>query len=55
MRARRPARIAPIAIAVATWDFPTPGGPMSKTPACVATKRALASSTSFVFRSLGLN
>ncbi len=47
--ARRPARIAPIAIAVAMCDLPTPGGPISRTPLCVSTKRALANSTIFAF------
>ena len=26
------------------WDLPTPGGPISSTPLCVSTKRALAPS-----------
>jgi len=52
--ARRPARIAPMAMAVATCDFPTPGGPIRSTPLCDLMKRALANSTIFVFGILGL-
>jgi hypothetical protein len=29
-----------MAIAVAMWDLPTPGGPISRIPLCVSTKRA---------------
>ena len=36
-------------MAVAMCDLPTPGGPISRTPLCVSTKRALANSTIFVF------
>ena len=52
--ARRPARMAPTAIAVAMCDVPTPGGPMSSTPSWVWTNRALANSTILVFGIFGL-
>ena len=48
-----PARIAPMAIAVATCDLPTPGGPIRSTPLCVSTKRALANSTIFALGIFG--
>ncbi len=46
--------MAPTAIAVAMCDFPTPGGPMSSTPAWVWTKRALANSTILAFGIFGI-
>ena len=50
--ARRPARMAPMAIAVAMCDLPTPGGPISSTPAWVSTKRAAGQFGDLRFRDL---
>jgi hypothetical protein len=52
--ARRPARMAPTAMAEAMCDLPTPGGPISSRPSWAWTNRALANSTIFAFGIFGL-